>query len=87
MTVSIEFFGIPRQRAGVPSLEVQASTLGEAFDQVTLALPRLAELCFEHGSLKAGYVANLNGNRFTNDRGVPLQQGDSVLILSADAGG
>ena len=37
--------------------------------------------------LQPSFVANLNGDRFVSDPGTPLGEGDSVLILSADAGG
>ena len=37
--------------------------------------------------LKPSFTANLNGDRFISDPGTRLGKGDSVLILSADAGG
>ena len=51
----VELLGLPRERAGVAALELDA--------------------------------ANLNGDRFISDPGTRLGKGDSVLILSADAGG
>lgn len=87
MTVRVEFYGIPRQRAGVEALEVEAATLGEVFTQLQRQLPALAADCFDEGRLAAGCIANINGRQFTRDANFPLQAGDAVLLLSADAGG
>jgi len=37
--------------------------------------------------LHSALVANLNGEQFISDPQTPLRQDDSMLILSADAGG
>ena len=87
MTVHVEFFGIPRQRAGVASVDVEADSLGEVVRQLAGRFPRLAKTCLESDRLKSGYTANINGRSFTTDPATPLNDGDSVLILSADAGG
>lgn len=88
MSVRIEFFGIPRERAGVAAIELHdPGTLGDAFQMLAQRLPELATNCLSDGQLKSGYLANLNGERFTSDPTLPLHAGDAVLILSADAGG
>ena len=87
MTVHVELFGIPRQRAGLESIDVPAQTLGEMLRLLQQRLPQLAESCFENGHLKSGFLANINGKSFTTDPAAVLNDGDSVLILSADAGG
>lgn len=87
MSVRIEFYGIPRQRAGVDGVDVEAADLGTALERLVAAVPRFARSCLEGGRLKSGYVANLNGHSFTSDPRTPLADGDSLLILSADAGG
>lgn len=87
MSVRVEFYGIVRQRAGVESVDVEAATLGEALEQVGARLPELARHCLDKGHLRPGYLANVNGDRFTADLGTPLCAGDSVLVLSVDAGG
>lgn len=87
MTVRVEFFGIPRRRAGTAATDVDAGTLGEVFDQLATRLPRFAESCLDGGRLKAGYTASLNGRIFTTSRETALAPGDTVLILSSDAGG
>jgi molybdopterin converting factor small subunit len=82
----VEFLGVPRQRAGVPKLEVQANTLGELLGTLSAKVPSLAEL-IAADRLQSSFVANLNGDRFISDPETPLRADDCVLILSADAGG
>ncbi len=82
----VEFFGVPRQRAGVSQLEVQADTLGQLLGTLVARIPSLCEI-ISVDRLHPAFVANLNGDRFVEDPGTRLQQNDSVLILSADAGG
>lgn len=87
MAVTVEFFGIPRQRAGVASTMVEAGVLEDVLKSLAEQFPRLAEACFDGGRLRSGYLANLNGARFVSDPQTGLQPGDQILILSADAGG
>ena len=82
----VEFLGVPRQRAGVSQLEVEAKTLGELFGTLSTKFPSLADL-IAADQLHSSFVANLNGNQFVSDPGTPLGHDDCVLILSADAGG
>jgi len=87
VTVRLEFFGIPRQRAGVASIDVEAATLTAALRQAAIALPDFANTCLDGDRLRSNYLANINGREFTVRPETPLQPGDTVLILSADAGG
>ena len=82
----VEFFGIPRQRAGISTLEVQADTLGELLATLAAQIPSLGEFV-GLDRLHSAFAANLNGDRFVNDPQTPLAETDYVLILSADAGG
>ena len=82
----VEFLGVPRQRAGISEVEVQADTLGELFGMLAAKIPSLGEL-IAADRLHPAIVANLNGDRFVSHRGTPLNEDDCVLILSADAGG
>ncbi len=82
----VEFLGIPRQRAGVSELEVEADTLGQLLDALASRIPSFAEFITEN-RLGPSFAANLNGDRFVSDPETPLHQKDCVLILSADAGG
>src|SRR3954471_16765148 len=82
----VELLGIPRERAGVADVTLQAATLGELLDVLAGQFPSFAELVAADG-LRPSIVANLNGDRFITDRRTPLGDDDCVLILSADAGG
>lgn len=87
MPVHLEFLGLPRHRTGVSRLEVRASTLQEAIAQATALVPQLGQICFENGQLRAGYLASINGKRFVTDGATVIADTDTVLVLSADAGG
>jgi molybdopterin converting factor small subunit len=82
----VEFFGVPRQRAGISELEVQADTLGQLYTALAASIPLLGEF-ITVDQLHPTFVANLNGDRFVTDPETPLREDDCVLILSADAGG
>jgi molybdopterin converting factor small subunit len=82
----VELLGVPRERAGVAELELQADTLGQLLVALAVRFPSLADLIIAD-RLQPSPVANLNGNRFVSDPRTQLKEGDSVLILSADAGG
>jgi sulfur-carrier protein len=82
----VELLGVPRERAGVAEVELQAETLGQLLVALEHRFPSLGEL-ITVDRLQPFVVANLNGDRFVSDPRTPLREGDSVLILSADAGG
>ena len=87
MKVRVEFYGIPRQRAGVAFLDVQADSLSEVFESLSRELPDFSHACLKNKRLQPGYLANINGQSFTSDPATKLKDGDCILILSADAGG
>ncbi len=87
MAVTVEFFGIPRQRAGVAQTVVEATRFDELLARLALRFPQLAKTCFQGSQLRPTFAANLNGERFIVAPDTPLKPGDAVLILSADAGG
>ena len=82
----VEFLGLPRQRAGVAELELDADTLGELLLALADRFPSFNEL-IRADRLRPSFTANLNGDRFISDPRTRLAKADSVLILSADAGG
>jgi molybdopterin converting factor small subunit len=82
----VEFYGVPRQRAGISELDVNAETLGQLLGTLAERIPTLREL-IEGKGLNSAFVASLNGDRFLSDPETALAQDDCVLILSADAGG
>jgi molybdopterin converting factor small subunit len=86
----VEFFGVPRERAGLAELEMNADTLGQLWATLAARIPSFGKLISMDGQgshLHPAFVANLNGDRFVSDPGTPLAENDCVLILSADAGG
>ncbi|QDU36503.1 hypothetical protein Mal4_07890 [Maioricimonas rarisocia] len=87
MSVRVEFLGIPRERAGVGSVTVEAKTLGDAIEQLRQMLPEFAADCLQDGELRRGYLASINGIMFTTEARMPLRSGDTLMILSADVGG
>lgn len=82
----VEFLGIPRERAGIAELELEADTLGQLMHLLERRFPSLGEL-FEAGRLHSSFRANLNGDTFVSDPRTKLSASDCVLFLSADAGG
>lgn len=87
LQVTVELFGIPRLRAGVSQSVADGSTLGEILLDLARRFPSLGESCIDGCTLKAGYIANLSGERFVTDPETELNEGDIVLLMSLDAGG
>jgi len=83
--ITIELYGVPRLRAGTARLTVAGSSVGEAIDAMSVAFPSLH--VFANGELHPAYKLSLNGERFVSDRATPLNDGDTLLLLSADVGG
>lgn len=82
----VEFLGVPRERAGIAELDVEADNLGRLLATLAARMPGLAEL-IAVDRLHPSLAASLNGDRFISDPATPLGDDDHVLILSADAGG
>ena len=85
--VIVEFFGIPRQRAGRAELAVPAGTVADVLAAVERACPGLAGLVRQDGGLPPHYLLSLGGERFVRDLHEPVPAGGHLLLLSADAGG
>ena len=85
--VAIELFGVPRLRAGVGKVTVEAATVGAALEALARACPTLASSVLVGGALHPAYTLNLNGEQFVTDMATPLADGDTVILLTADAGG
>jgi len=82
----VEFLGIPRERAGVAEVELEAATLGQLLIVLERQFLPLRALV-DSGRLHSSVLASLNGDRFISDPLTRLSASDCVLILSADAGG
>lgn len=85
--VTVEFYGIPRQRAGRAELTVTARTVGEALSTIERACPGLAGLVLPGGQVASQYLLSVDGRDFAVDQQRHLKPGERLLLLSADAGG
>ena len=84
--VTVEFYGIPRQRAGRAELAVQAGSVGELLSAVEQVCPALQGLV-QDGRLARQYRLSINGERFVEQIQEPIQAGTRLVLLSADVGG
>jgi hypothetical protein len=85
--ITVEFYGVPRQRAGRAELAVRAGQLGEALHAIQQACPKLGDLINADGRLASHYLLSIDGAGFVTDMAETLESGARVLLLSADAGG
>jgi hypothetical protein len=85
--VIVEFFGVPRLRAGRTELVVPAGSVAEVLAAVERACPGLASLRQADGRLATHYLLSLDGRAFLTDLQQTIHPGKRVLLLSADAGG
>lgn len=86
-TIVVEFYGVPRQRAECAELIVHAATVGGALNEVVKALPNIAVLLNEDGLPGKHLLLSIDGKRFCNRADESLQDGERLLIMSADSGG
>jgi len=87
MQVDVEFFGIARARAGVARTIANGECLGDVLADLAARFPALGETCIDERSLRPSFTANLGGRRFVTAAETPLVEGETVLLLSVDAGG
>ena len=90
MKVLVEFFGIPRQRAGVAEHIVQlpdGSTIASVYKTLAKDIPQFADACLTEHGLQPGYIASVNGLQFVKENSMMIRSGDVIQILSADVGG
>lgn len=85
--ITVEFFGLARSRTGTDAIELSATTLADIVQELVRQYPALAESCFRDGQLGDSWLFNLNGQQFTRDTDTRLDDGDSIMLMSADAGG
>ncbi len=85
--VRVEFYGVPRLRAGCAARTVHAGTVTEALTAIMREYPGLTGLIGREGRLAEQYLLSLNGQEFVAELDRELRPGDRLLLLSADAGG
>jgi molybdopterin converting factor small subunit len=87
MQVAVELFGIPRARAGLAQTFAMGKNLGDVLADLARRFPQLAETCIDGRLLRPGYIVNLGTERFVTEPETPMREGETVLLLSLDAGG
>ena len=85
--VTVELFGIPRQRAGAATAQVDAATVADALRLLRELHPGLVDLLTADGRLSPHYLLSLDGAAFVRDLAMELPPSARLLLLSADAGG
>lgn len=85
--ITIEFFGVPRLRAGRRSVSVDASTLAAALGELRRVCPALGGSVVVGERIHPAYRLCLNDREFVADPQTQLADGDVLLLLAADVGG
>jgi hypothetical protein len=85
--IAIELYGMPRLRAGVGRLDVEATTVAEALLGLLRAFPTLEGSVLQGRGVHPAYRLSINGDRFVTNLETPLEDGDALLVLTADIGG
>jgi hypothetical protein len=86
-SVVVEFFAVPRLRAGRAELAVAPGPASAVLAEVVTRCPGLSDLLTSAGRLAPHYLLSLEGREFLRDLSRELPAGTRLLLLSADAGG
>jgi molybdopterin converting factor small subunit len=78
-------YGIPRLRAGREEVVVEANTIGGALRALDQLCPELGVIA--GGELNRNYIVALGGGALTRDTATELGEGDTLVLLTAQAGG
>ena len=92
VSVKVELFGTARLATGKRSVEVSLSANSTRHDFVSAlaaACPRLVDQVIRPDltDLQEGYLLNLGGRTFLRGDAIAVAPGDSLLIISNQAGG
>lgn len=78
-------------QAGIDHFELQLpgseATVGQVLATLAQQLPQVGSVCLSNGQLAASCLASIDGDQFVRDLQTPLHGGQSLLLLSSDAGG
>lgn len=91
----VELYGIARQRAGVAHCRLTLDAIGgdstvrldHLLDRLVAEHPALAGECIVDGAVGPACVANVDGEIFITSPSSPIREGQTLMLLSADAGG
>jgi molybdopterin converting factor small subunit len=86
-SLTVEFYGIPRQRTGCAQTTVCAGALADVLGALETKFPALHGLRRPNGGPAPHYLLSLDGTCFVSDPHQRLEPGSRLLLLSADAGG
>ncbi len=92
ITCSVELFGVARLVARTPAVALElphGATFAQLFGELARTLPELVGrvITADRNALMDGYACSVNGREFVRLPEAAVNAGDSILILSADAGG
>jgi molybdenum cofactor guanylyltransferase len=92
ITCSVELFGVARLVARTPAVALElphGATFAQLFGELARTLPELVGrvITVDRNALMDGYACSVNGREFVRLPEAAVNAGDSILILSADAGG
>ena len=85
--IKVELFEMARRIAGVAEIEVEGATLRDVLAAVRAAYPALDPDVIRGDILAPHWRAGLNGRDWIDDPDQVLSEGDTVLLISALAGG
>ncbi|MSR32723.1 MAG: hypothetical protein EXR99_14585 [Gemmataceae bacterium] len=81
--VKVEFFGIPRKRVGLAACLTQPGSLREILQELQTRFPSLDCANKAHPE----FLISLDGACFISLDSTPVLAGQTLVLLSADAGG
>lgn len=89
---TVELYGVAQlvgKTSAVTLTIAPPSTIAHVIETLGTMVPALVGTVIEpdRRGLLEGYACNVNGLSFVRDRTTPVRSGDTIIILSADAGG
>ncbi len=87
--IQVEFYGIPRVRAGVAQTTARGRNVGEVLTDLANRFPEFRRDCLNDAAvqLRPEFALCVDGERFISHPDSQLVEGSTILVLSADVGG
>jgi len=86
-SVTIEFQGLARQKAGRADLAIPGQTVAQLLYHVERTCPGLSGLLKEDGSISRKFLVSMDGVHFVDDPATIVPAGTRLIVLGADAKG